>query len=111
MRRIYADFNSEAEDGRIPLHTVGSIESLGRIGAPALKAGERVVLYDGEMEVEAVLEEMRVAELPGYSAERCVWMGKLDERTWREMGSEPSEVVSEFLEPVWEPLMETQLTG
>jgi len=110
MKRIYADFNSETEDGRISLHTAGSIESIGRIGGP-LEAGERVVLYDGEMEVEAVLEERTVAEVPGYSVERCVWMGQADDSTWREMSSEPSDVASEFLEPVWEPLMERQRTG
>jgi hypothetical protein len=110
MKRIYADFNSDAEDGRISLHTAGSVESIVRLGAP-LVAGERVVLYDGEMQVEAVLEEMMVPELPGYSAERRVWMGKVDDSTWREQGLEPSDVASEFLEPVWEPLMETQRTG
>lgn len=51
--------------------TLGALESIKRFDAQ-LELGERVVLSDGEVEVEAVL----------FRNDR-IWLGRPDESTWR----------------------------
>lgn len=55
MIRIYTDFNSQDERGRVWLDTVGSLKDI-EMHRGALSEGMRVVLYvPDEFEVEAVL--------------------------------------------------------
>ena len=64
MIRIYADFQHEDEDGRIPLICNGSLEDL-ESAKDQLFSGIKVVLYhDDEFEVEAILvrEDLWFAE-------------------------------------------------
>lgn len=110
MKRLYADFNASTPDGRIVLDTAGSRESMSALGE-ALRSGERVLLSDGEMEVEAVVEVQTMAAVPGYSPERRGWTAVPDEATWREATAGASELAARLVEPVWEPLVETRLTA
>jgi hypothetical protein len=55
MIRIYADFNNCAEDGRVRLNTMGSLEDIEK-HKDLIKEGLRVVLYTpNELDIEAVL--------------------------------------------------------
>jgi hypothetical protein len=55
MLRIYADFNSRDEEGRVWLNTVGSLRDL-EAHRDELHEGERVLLYvPDEFEVEGTL--------------------------------------------------------
>lgn len=55
MLRIYADFNSIDEQGRVNLNTVGSLEDVERHKAE-LREGLEVILYmTGELETRGVL--------------------------------------------------------
>jgi hypothetical protein len=63
--RIYADFNSQDERGRVDLHTAGSRRDLERL-ASQLQPGLMVILYFDDIEVDAVLE---------YDEEYKRWFG------------------------------------
>ena len=91
MRRIYADFNTETAEGRIALTTSGSRATLEALARP-LSQGERVVLFDGEMEVEAVVESTAFPAIPGYSPERHVWLAVPDDSTWRAVRGEQTTI-------------------
>ena len=63
--RIYADFNSQDERGRIDLHTRGSRRDLECL-VDEIHPGLPVVLYFDDVEVDAVLE---------YDEELKRWFG------------------------------------
>lgn len=109
MRRLFADFNTETDDGRIALTPSGSQASIARLTHP-LSPGERVLLSDGDMEVEAVVESRVIPGIVGYAPERQVWLAVPDERTWRE--ATPNSLLPPVLEQILPlPLSETRLTG
>jgi hypothetical protein len=55
MIRIYADFNSQDEQGRVRLSTVGSRKDVEKHRA-SLKEGMKVILYSpGDFEVQGTL--------------------------------------------------------
>jgi hypothetical protein len=54
MIRIYADFNSQDEQGRVILNTVGSIEDLKR-HEHEISEGTEVVLYMDDVELHGTL--------------------------------------------------------
>jgi hypothetical protein len=54
-KRIYVDFHNANKQGHIRLNCQGSIESL--LGLDLiLEIGDKVVLYDEELEVEGVID-------------------------------------------------------
>jgi len=55
LPRIYADFNNADEDGRLRLNVNGALDAIARLGDP-LKAGDRFIYSDGELEVEGSAE-------------------------------------------------------
>lgn len=75
MQRIYVDFNtmmSEPVD-RVKLAKVGSPNAR---RLPALHEGERVLLYDEEMEVEGTIL---------FDTTSDYWMAIPDDATWRDL--------------------------
>jgi hypothetical protein len=87
MRVIWADFNHETEEGKYPLTTIGSLESLKPFEG-ALRAGERVLLSDGDVEVEAVLER---CPAPAGADRKDVWLAVPNRGTWRDARPETVE--------------------
>ena len=76
MIRIYADFNSTDEHGRVMLNTVGSLEDIRKHG-DAIQPGAQVTLYvPQDFEVRATLIFDRV------------WMGVPDWSTLVRLDSE-----------------------
>jgi hypothetical protein len=59
--RIYADFNSQDEHGRVDLHTAGSRRDL-EVLKDRIHVGTPVVLYFDDVEVDGVLEYDNVLE-------------------------------------------------
>jgi hypothetical protein len=60
MLRIYADFNTCDEEGRVCLNTVGSLRDI-EAHRDELREGARVLLYvPGDFEVEGTLEFNRI---------------------------------------------------
>lgn len=104
MKHIRADFNAETADGRIVLASEASLASLRAAGA---QPGDRVVLSDGDMCVEALLEVRQSPSVPGYAAGREVWVALVTPETWTQ--EEPSHPALETLDAV--PLEELQLTA
>ena len=74
--RIYADFNSQDEHGRVDLHTAGSRRDLESL-RNQICSGLPVVLYFDDVEVDAVLE---------YDPELMRWFGVVsDWSSYREI--------------------------
>lgn len=71
MIRIYADFNSSDEQGRVRLSTVGSRKDIER-HRPSLKEGMEVILYTpGDFEVRGTLTFDRIwLGIPDWSTIR-----------------------------------------
>jgi hypothetical protein len=76
MIRIYADFNSQDDQGRVILNTVGSIEDLKR-HEHELSEGTEVLLYMDDVELHGTLV-----------FEEDVWMGLPDFDTIRHLTPE-----------------------
>jgi len=72
MIRIYADFNSRDDQGRVALNTTGSLRDL-EAYKDELSVGMRVILYMPDIEVEGVL------------AFDKVWLGIPDLATTRDL--------------------------
>jgi hypothetical protein len=70
MTRLIADFNMIDEEGRIWLPSAETAD---------VHRGERVVLTDGEVELDATL---------GYDFGRAVWLGIIDPSTARQVHTE-----------------------
>ena len=74
--RIYADFNSQDEHGRVDLHTAGSRRDL-EVLKDQIHVGTPVVLYVDDVEVDALLE---------YDNELKRWFGVVpDWSSYREI--------------------------
>jgi len=83
MRHINVDFNEQTSDKRIALTTIGSLNSIASF-KESLHVGERVLLSDGEIEVEAVLER-RVIPESYLRPSSEVWQAVPDDKTWRDV--------------------------
>jgi hypothetical protein len=73
--RIYADFHNADPEGRLRLNCVGTMEDLARYRVE-LRAGEQLVLYSEELEVEGVVE---------YSEIERLWVAAIDWNQIREL--------------------------
>lgn len=73
MIRIYADFNSVDEGGRVWLNTVAALTDIAAYQG-ALTDGMRVMLYvPGELEVEATLVFDRIWNgIPDWATLHCL---------------------------------------
>lgn len=80
MKRVWADFNARSETGDVSLSTAGSRQSILDVGG--VNADERVLLDDGEVEVEAVVVIVRSAT----GLEMLV--ARPDEETWHDVRSQ-----------------------
>lgn len=81
---IYADFMNADQRGRLRLNTVGTIESLARLGL-RLADGLIVVVHDDELEADGVVS---------FSPEEHVWVAAIDWNALRRVnGTSPSHVV------------------
>ena len=70
MIRIYADFNSKDEQGRVVLKSVASLRDL-EVHKDEIHVGMKVTLYMPDVEVDGVLVFDRVwLGIPDYSATR-----------------------------------------
>lgn len=65
---LNADFMNADSQGRVRLNTVGTIESLNRLGL-RLVDGLTVVLHDDELEADGVAT---------YSADENIWVATID---------------------------------
>lgn len=75
MHRISVDFNT-LDSEPIDLVKMGQLGTPNGDSLPPLRPGERVLLYDEEMEVEAVAE---------YDAESRYWLAAPDWTTRRDL--------------------------
>jgi hypothetical protein len=75
MIRLHADFNNCTEDQKVRLHTLASLRDIDQ-HKRELRSGIRVLLNDGEIEVEARLERDRYDEM---------WLGVPDWSTLRDL--------------------------
>lgn len=66
--QLQADFMNADARGRVRLNTVGTIESLARLGL-RLTDGLGVVLHDDQLEADGVV---------AYSTEENVWVAAID---------------------------------
>lgn len=73
--RLYADFNARTEDDKVVLNTVGSLADVAK-HKKELNEGMRVILTDGEIELEASLER---------DGEHGIWLGIPDWSTARDL--------------------------
>jgi len=71
LKRIWVDFNSPTDNSRIRLTTRGSVESLTKT---PVAIGERVVLTDDDIQVEAVTEDgdVYLVALPDWDTQKDV---------------------------------------
>jgi len=70
MIRIYADFNSKDEQGRVVLNTIGSLRDL-EAHKDEIHVGMKVTLYMPDVEVDGVLVYDRVwLGIPDYTTTR-----------------------------------------
>ncbi len=65
---IYADFNNADEQGRVRLNTDGTLAELKR-RSMSLSAGLRLMISDGEIETEGVVE---------FSDDEQIWVLRID---------------------------------
>jgi hypothetical protein len=80
MQRIFVDFNTMMSE---PVDIVKlGVEGVNEL--PPLYDGERVLLTDGEMEVEGTLI---------FLPERSYWMARPDDTTWRDLPLPPDTIV------------------
>jgi hypothetical protein len=73
--RIYADFHNADSEGRLRLNCVGTMEDLARYRVE-LRAGEKLVLYSEELEVDGVV---------AYSEIERLWVAAIDWNQIREL--------------------------
>ncbi len=74
MRRIYVDFNTMEEDDRVFIAGIGRQSPRDVELVNVLRDGEHVLLYDEDMEIEAIVE---------FDVEHSRWMGVPDWATLR----------------------------
>lgn len=72
---LYADFNNSREDDKVRLNTIGSLGDIEKHKGQ-LHEGDRVMLSDTEIEVEADLER---------DPESGIWLGVPDWTTLRHL--------------------------
>lgn len=70
---ISVDFHNADPLGRVRLNTVGTVESLGRLGL-RLKDGLPVIVHDDELEADGVVS---------YSVEEKLWVATINWDTIR----------------------------
>ena len=75
MRRISVDFNTLTSEP-VDLVKLGKAGTRNGDRLPALTDGERVLLYDDELEVEAFIV---------YDPTDRYWMARPDDATWRDL--------------------------
>ena len=81
MKRIEVDFNTLTSEP-VDLVKLGQVGTPNGDQLPALCDGERVILWESGLEVEATIV---------YDAEANYWMARPDNTTWRDIPL-PSEI-------------------
>ncbi len=81
LRRIEVDFNTLTSDP-VGLVKLGPMEALEDAAQQPLREGERVILWEPGLEVEAYLT---------YDAATDFWLARPDGATWRDVPDVPLE--------------------